>query len=101
MYPTSSETVPSRSMKIALDMSQQFPGGPADVIDRNVFHAAMIDRAIAEEARTAIDGILDDSRPGTDRTGDAIVGGAKNRDCRRPEGGSDMHRTGIVRNHQR
>src|SRR5262245_35744584 len=100
MYPISSDTVPSRSMNIALAMGNQFLRRVTLSVDRYSGHAAVINRALTEQARTAIDGVFDDTVRASNWPSNAIIGRAEDCDCRDVECGSDVHGAGIVGNHQ-
>src|SRR5215475_11374131 len=99
MYPISSETVPSRSINTALN-TYQLPRCTADIFHRNGIHAAMIDRAVAQQTRTAFDGLFHDSCASVLRACDAFVGGTEDGDRGDSQSCGDMHRAGVVRDHQ-
>src|SRR5262245_48102958 len=100
MYPVSSDTVPSRSRKIALCTLKHLACGSADRIGCDSSHAAMIDRAFAQHAWAAIDRFADHARARAPRTGDGVIGGAEYGYGWSSQGCGDMHRSGIVRDHQ-
>src|SRR5215472_9313633 len=99
MYPISSETVPSRSINTALN-THQLPRRTADVFHRNGIHAAMIDRTLAQQTWTAFDGLFHDSYASAMRAGDTFVGGTEDGDRGDSQRCGDMHRAGIVGDHQ-
>src|SRR5215471_7899840 len=99
MYPISSETVPSRSINTALN-THQLPRRAADIFHRNGIHAAMIDRTVAQQTRTAFDGLFDDSCASALRACDTFVGGTEDGDRGDSQRRGDMHWAGIVRDHQ-
>ncbi len=63
-------------------------------------HAAKIDRAFPQEARAALDVMPDDEVAISERSGQAIFGGTKDRDDRHAEQRGQVHRAGVVRQEQ-
>src|SRR5437879_6270753 len=99
--------VPSRSMKTAgrkawssgtlcLDFEQPRFRGSLDHLRRDFCHATMVGRATAEKAWTAVRFFLNDVAAWSHGSSTLRVSRAKHGDHRQTDGGSDVHRSGIV-----
>src|SRR6266849_419125 len=99
--------VPSRSMKTAgckarssstlcLDLEQPRFRSSLDHLRGDFHHATMVGRATAEKAGTAVRFFLNDITAWSHGSSTVWIGGAKHGDHRQTDGGSDVHRSGIV-----
>src|SRR5450631_3482832 len=70
--------------------------GSFDFSGRDMRHAALIDRAAAQETRAAIWLLPDDGAARSYRRGAQWIGGAKDSDGGKADGGGDVHGAGIV-----
>src|SRR5215212_31161 len=103
MYPISSDTVPSRSMKTALFMDylcQHVSRGLTHILNADAVHASMIDRAFAKKARTAFNRILHDTSAGAEGRCDSLISRAEYGYRWSSESCCDVHRPGVIRNYQ-
>src|SRR5678816_4910621 len=105
MYPTSSDTVPSRSMKIArprptLSLMQNLARRTADGVGGDPCHASMIDWAFPKHARTAFDRLFNHSCVWSPRSGDNVVRCPEHRNSRHTQRCSHMHWAGVVCEHE-
>src|SRR5882724_5035647 len=99
--------VPSRSRNTAgrkgncsgtlhLNSGQPTSGRRLHHVSRDRGHASMVGRAAAEKTRTAVWFLLNDAGARGDGSRSERVGGTKHCHYREPNGGGNVHRTGII-----
>src|SRR5438477_12408866 len=101
-YPTSWESVPSRSRKIAgrairLEGSHERARLRRHAVGSDAPHAAMVDRALAQPAGRAMDALAHHAVALADGMRLPPVGGAEDGHHRHPEGGREVHGARVVR----
>src|ERR1700693_1986392 len=109
--PTSSEMVPSRSIKTAgrrvlvsvrahLYRRNPVTHGGFDSVGSNAGHAAVIRRAAAQKTWAAVRFFLNDAATRRDGCSAEWIGRPKDSHDGETNGGGDVHRAGIVANEQ-
>src|SRR5438477_3200797 len=97
VFPMRSLTAIERS----LPQLEHRKDGVRDFLHRHCFHAAEIDRALAQGTGTALDLVTKDLMPGAERAGEPWFGRTKDRDDRDADDRREMHCAGVVRQEQR
>src|SRR5262245_45450618 len=71
------------------------------ILDRYSVHATMVDRTFSQQTWATLDRTSNDSSPRSQRACDALIGRTEDRDGWNSQGSRDVHRSGIICDHQR